>query len=609
MPYAIPVPYSLAAWLCCALLTAATSHVHDAVQPPVASALKAPTLSDKPSLIEEAESKDPLNVLKHGVSEVADAAIDAHGNQAWPGQVAGSQVKVPGISRRRPSRSADDMPGHLAPGLADALAGAIGDAANLARELWQFHKPLQEGGHSTGHVNLALIAVAIFVAATTAIGHWMDVHASKTVLARANRPQYWLRGMLIGSYILLIPGLFQVLFSFTLAIELVGLHVTVTKDTLTQEPGPITQSMMAAVQLLRKSGCRLGAILVVVYAVVVPATKFSLLLVGEFWRFSEHQARVVMARRCIQLVQLVSKWACPDMFAYILLLYLVRALNDRSPLIEAPAHLDVGFTCFSVFCICSTFSAMAIRIPEGPCGDADFAEQKDQASLQTRTAQQAGGERGVVWLTAGLCVSFAFLLALGLQLPCMAMKLDKSLLVQPRGPLPRKILPLLELMDLESQVDADVTLLQCTAALLRWYYYGEINCILAFVMLAVFAILFPIVDMVALVFAAEKVGRRAVSVGTEPTEGKVWSAKGGTGNAAMDIARILKQLSMLEVAIMGVVVVCLACGAYKNQGVMIEMRWGLAVLFLAEVVHWVTYYVVQNAVVAAEVQSSTALPQ
>ena len=30
--------------------------------------------------------------------------------------------------------------------------------------------------------------------------------------------------------------------------------------------------------------------------------------------------------RCIQVVQNISKWACPDMFAYILLMHLVKCL-------------------------------------------------------------------------------------------------------------------------------------------------------------------------------------------------------------------------------------------------------------------------------------------
>lgn len=43
------------------------------------------------------------------------------------------------------------------------------------------------------------------------------------------------------------------------------------------------------------------------------------------------------------------------MFAYILLVHLVRLLH-HDPIILTAAQLDVGFSCFSVFCVCSTVS-------------------------------------------------------------------------------------------------------------------------------------------------------------------------------------------------------------------------------------------------------------
>jgi len=270
------------------------------------------------------------------------------------------------------------------------------------------------------------------------------------------------------------------------------------------------------------------------------------------------------------------------MFAYILLLYLLRALNDRSSLIEAPAHLDVGFACFSVFCICSTFSSLAIHLPEKPTGDAGH-------SPDVALAIRCCGRQGVVWLAALLACVFALLLSAGMQVPCMGLRLDTSLLVQPQGPLPTEVEPILDSLDLESQVASDVSLWHCVAALLRWFYYGEANCILAFVMLAVFAVGLPVVNMVVLIFAAEQVGQPvARSLAPEQKQAP-------PRNRAMDVAHVLKHISMLDVAIMGILVICMGSGAYKDQGVDFQLRSGILLLFLAEAVHYFTYYIVQAA--------------
>jgi len=67
----------------------------------------------------------------------------------------------------------------------------------------------------------------------------------------------------------------------------------------------------------------------------------------------------------IGFVQQISKWACPDMFAYILLTYLVRSLN-HPPTLQGLMQLDLGFTCFSIFCVGSTVSSLGIRRPAEP---------------------------------------------------------------------------------------------------------------------------------------------------------------------------------------------------------------------------------------------------
>ncbi|CAJ1392198.1 unnamed protein product, partial [Effrenium voratum] len=57
----------------------------------------------------------------------------------------------------------------------------------------------------------------------------------------------------------------------------------------------------------------------ILYAMVVPALKIGFLILAELWRESPDPRQVLFAKRSIQVVQMISKWACPDMFAYILL--------------------------------------------------------------------------------------------------------------------------------------------------------------------------------------------------------------------------------------------------------------------------------------------------
>merc|ERR1712125_98296 len=119
----------------------------------------------------------------------------------------------------------------------------------------------------------------------------------------------------------------------------------------------VSDSTLGFVETLIRTGGWMGACFVVLFAIVVPIIKLVLLAVGELWRTSEDPVRVKKAGLCITIVQLVSKWACPDMFAYVLLLYLIRSLN-KGETMQGLMSLDAGFTCFSLFCISTTVSSL-----------------------------------------------------------------------------------------------------------------------------------------------------------------------------------------------------------------------------------------------------------
>merc|ERR1719356_589013 len=104
-----------------------------------------------------------------------------------------------------------------------------------------------------------------------------------------------------------------------------------------------TETMMSFVQMLSETGCWFGVAMLILYAVLIPLLKIVLLALGTRWRSSNDPEHQKSAARCIGAVQVASKWACPDMFAWILLMYLVRGMGgDAGPHLLSAAKLDIG---------------------------------------------------------------------------------------------------------------------------------------------------------------------------------------------------------------------------------------------------------------------------
>eukprot|EP00929_Paragymnodinium_shiwhaense_P071963 TRINITY_DN36540_c0_g1_i2.p1 TRINITY_DN36540_c0_g1~~TRINITY_DN36540_c0_g1_i2.p1 ORF type:complete len:325 (-),score=36.02 TRINITY_DN36540_c0_g1_i2:161-1135(-) len=269
-------------------------------------------------------------------------------------------------------------------------------------------------GHAVSNVNLTLLLIIFIIVAATGVGHYIDRHHLWQLGARGH-PKAWLLGMLAASYTLLLPGIYGVLFSYNIYIALqldlygvpVGFAENLTKVAT-------TESMESLIRLLNHTGGHLGAFFVVLYAIILPCLKLVLLLLGELWRNSpEDSERRLMSRRCISFVQAVSKWASPDMFAYILLLYLLRHLGCP-PEVQSKAKLDVGFLCFSIFCVSSTLSSLAIQPPPVPSRDSGGA------SLPALVVRQFGLGR----VTGILTILFVLLMGCGIFVPCMGLRLS-----------------------------------------------------------------------------------------------------------------------------------------------------------------------------------------
>jgi len=429
------------------------------------------------------------------------------------------------------------------------------------------------GGNSEAAVNASVVLCLLGVGTAGALGAGWDAvrrrrGASHDVcgdppIAPPTAPSSWASLLMLASYLLLLPGLFCVLFSFNIMLDFGLIKLGVGPGGGVDKVPPLTESMVGLMRLLRDTNCSLGSAAVVFYAVVIPAVKLLLLV------FAQLRSETPSAARCIWAVQSISKWACPDMFAYILLLYLVRGLNHPR-MLQAIMELDVGFVCFSLFCVCSTVASLGIR-------------SKDEGSSSpcwTPVARWLGLARAsqlVAAMAAGFFLSFVS----GFVIPVMALRVDLDDMYSPKGPIPAKMMgfetkPVIDQLHIPELAMADVSLSDAVAMLGSWSLRGEADCFIAFMMILVFVATLTIADMAALGAAT-------------------YCLRCGEPPRALEftrMARTLRKLSMLDVMIAGVVVVTLCMSMYHKDGIFVSMRHGVMALLIAEILHYVTYYLV-----------------
>merc|ERR1711920_354362 len=230
------------------------------------------------------------------------------------------------------------------------------------------------------------------------------------------------------------------------------------------------------------------------------------------------------------------------------------------PHIQAVSHLDVGFSCFSVFCTASTISSLWIPLPE------------EERSAEPESARDIGAHivLGVIFTAA----VFSALMWKGMCMPCMGLRVHPEWIMAKDMPRFRAVF---EEFDVVGTVNADVNMWECIHALVLWSRTGDLNCVVALVMLAVFAIGFTVLDMLCLCVATLAVafGRRE-----------------GLAQSAIAAAHVLHHISMLGPAVVGVAVIRMGGASYKNQGVEFLLEPGLALLFGAELLHYALFWFV-----------------
>eukprot|EP00931_Biecheleriopsis_adriatica_P087106 TRINITY_DN61620_c0_g1_i1.p1 TRINITY_DN61620_c0_g1~~TRINITY_DN61620_c0_g1_i1.p1 ORF type:complete len:711 (+),score=150.34 TRINITY_DN61620_c0_g1_i1:98-2230(+) len=477
-----------------------------------------------------------------------------------------------------------------------------------------YNAPPELEGSELWQVNLTVLGIIVAVAGVTGAawalescwktqpeGISLDAGASKLATPNASfkssssRPPAWSTALLITSYVLLVPGLTQVIFSFNILVNVLGHRIEVQPE---KGHTSCTETITGLVHLLEKTGSRTGAVLIILYAVVVPAVKLFLLAVGEALRNSRAQCCVSIARFCILIVQSISKWACPDMFAYILLVHLVRVLQHQ-PIILTAAKLDVGFSCFSVFCVCSTVSSLGITLPSLP-----ELEGSDRSTTRTPLLLRCLGKEGFFILTASIAGLFVLVFITGLCLPCMALRIDERQLYPPVGSVPYSAKPLVESLAIPDLLKSDVSILSCTLGLIGEIGSGEANSIFALVMFGCCVVVLTAADVLLLLASAYRV-RSPPAASAQVGGPGSWLSRPGEC-PFMATARVFRKLAMLDVSIMGVYVITFCLGIYKKEGIVVSTRFGLLVLIAAEVLHTLMYWIVSSVVESIDESSAYA---
>lgn len=433
-----------------------------------------------------------------------------------------------------------------------------------------YNMPPKLGGDSPAQINSLVALVMAGVAAAVALGIYCDRFCRGK--AMEGRPRFWAIFLLLASYLLLIPGLINPVFSFSIVVNVLG-H----RKPIEPEAGHevCTETTTGLAHLLYKTGSHIGAYLVILFSMVIPALELIMLILGELFRFTSATCADIF-RYVILWVQHRSKWASPDMFAYVLLVNLVRTL-DHEPLILSRGRLEIGFSCFSTFVVTATVASLGVPLPK-----VGNTEDHTQPLLL-----RCLGERGILLATITLAIIFVPLFAVGLYMPCMAFRIELKQLFPPYGPLPESAKPALAVLDLKDLLDSNTSVLSSVWALVLRLPALEANTFIALALLAFCVVGATLFDMVLLVLAAVRL-----------SQGKSYTKLDDANSSfsSISIARVLKKLSMLDVAMVGVYLVTVCMSMYKKYGIEVSVQNGTWILVAAEVVHSITYYIVDTAV-------------
>jgi uncharacterized paraquat-inducible protein A len=421
--------------------------------------------------------------------------------------------------------------------------------------------PPEEASYHTPETNKYIVWVTLGVVLVTLVAGALD----GTMFRKRHRSSMhaWTMTLLVTSYALLVPGLCYKLYSYKVSMTIMGISLPIRGGS---------ETMLQQIHDMYDSGLVLAPILVVFYAMFIPALKVLMLIVGMAMQHSDIPPRVSWARRLLLTVRQVSKWASPDMFAYILMMNLFRDVNSP-PKISSDMSMGIGFTCFCVFCVGSTVSSLGIKVPAKLVEDGDGRAAVDGRRSRKLRARRTGAMVATVFVPL-----FVVFFCIGFFNPCMSLRMDMDLLYK-QQPALLGFKKYIDDAHLERLLRADVSMLHCIFNLATWFAEGDGNSGIALAMYGIFVSFFTLADMFALFVMALKLrGDSGIA----------------TARKSKWVSRIAGKLCMLDVSVVGVLIIVLALQDFREKGITVGLRWGIWSLFAAEFVHYLTSFLIHR---------------
>ena len=176
------------------------------------------------------------------------------------------------------------------------------------------------------------------------------------------------------------------------------------------------------------------------------------------------------------------------------------------------------------------------------------------------------------------------LFIVGLQAPCMSFHIETKQLFPPYGPLPESAKPAIDILDLKNLLKSETSIVSCIQDYVGRLSEWEANTFVSLALLLVCVVGSTMVDMLFLLLAAVELAFDHAEESCKPL-----------GHRWIDMARVLRKLSMMDVAMVGVYLVTVCMSMYAKYGVVVSLEHGMIILLAAEIVHAAAYHVVESA--------------
>lgn len=411
-----------------------------------------------------------------------------------------------------------------------------------------------------------------------------------------DRPSAWVFASLLSLYGLLIGGWFTDLYAdIELKIALHGHPILLTSSPPGYE-NDITTTTIGFMSILTPA----ATACVIICEMILPMVALTLFIVGEVLR---HGANPTLSRRCTLNSQHLVKMCCPLLFAYILGLHLLLSLQHGP--VSTEGAWDVAFTDFGVFCIGLTLvsclfkpAQIELKVEEA----SRWLSWSRETTVDPSTVPwmlRRFGKKGTFYAAICLTVLFMATISIGVAFECIGVYLTPYIFLEPHGPIPQKFFPFIK-DDIEHIVGPNhstgnsLTTVVSSSTLLV-FTGGQANGAMAFVAVFGFAFVCPLANMLCICAAAYKMARRRRrSRRVINDDGSI--AVGDLGGEAAAVSHHFKHCDMLDACIVGILIVDIAAAGEGDDGYCVVSQWAIALLMLAELVHYFAFYTVVPAV-------------